>query len=129
MAVTLTVMWWATFWTVAPAITAATLLSLWLFDVSGTPTQVGATIQGLTIAPLAFTFRHRIFALVKQIARQSASNREPRARWEKLIHRRVKVIAPPEPWKGVYLAALELVGLALLLLYFVGGIVVQNVGE
>jgi len=68
--------------------------------------------------------------VTKQIDRwRSESGNTERPWWLTAIRYVTKQIQPPKAWMGMYLATLEILGLTLLVLYFIGGIVIQNVGD
>jgi hypothetical protein len=119
-------LWFAVFWTLAPIVAAGTSIVLWLYG-NITAQLAGVIVQAMTISPLALTFRQRLATLAHDVTdwTHGAGSGKETTRWYRffLTIRGPHVTSVRE---RALISILEFVGLVALVLYFVGGLILQN---
>ena len=119
--------WFAVFWTFAPLLCSVVLLVLWWRGIFGTTHQVGTIIQAFTASPLAFTFRQRFVGLWHNITdwvHGAGAGKEETALYQIFLFFRG---SDPSVKQRFLVSVLDVLGLVLILAYFVGGAVMQNI--
>ena len=118
-------MWYKTFWIIAPAVVAGILLVSWCRGALDADTA-GKFLQLLAAFPLAYTFRQRAATLALTVA-QAKRGRGP-VRWLGVFGDWLRGKDAKEEWgEEVWEATLDLLSLVMVLVYFIGGSVLQMV--
>ena len=119
--------------TFIPLFVPITFVSLWYEDLAGAKIS-RVVIQALTAVPLAYTFRERTWRFVSTFVDlvHGGGVQQEQTRLYKLFlfirHGSTKGQTNRGSFYRFSLSAIELLGLILLVTYFIGGLVIRNYG-
>ena len=113
---------------IGPVVSSAVAIWLWR-DGSIEKETAGWWIQAHAVIPLAVTFRSRAGIFLERARDTLHGDEQPEvrlARWHTKVADLFSVKLLPNSWSGTAYAGFDLFGLAMLLAYYVGGLVLQN---